>query len=797
MKGCARSRLPGWPVAVLALIALGGQIGGARAQDRKCLGIVLDNSSSMTSSDPNRQAVRAAAVLGDLLSDGDSYGVFPINGSTWALLDPHRREDFHRSLDSMRYDGVTPFVDGLGMVDEFLQKRSVKDGNGGSRNLVILLGDGDVQDLPDSLPIADRIRGRGVPMEGIFIGDVGATNFETLLGPGHASIRVTSAERAQSDAAMIEAFATVFQRFLGAKNLQRGLRVARPTFETTTSSRIRRGLLLVVGEGRLPPVKVLSGQSPAAIREGTIGGRMHRVLVFEPAPPSDRFRFEVPVASQERYSWLWLEDIDLDIQYRGDTVFNTGIPGRIAVQTVAGTPPAAVVEPKASIETVIEGRTVRLVDDGTAGDGAPGDGLFAAEVTFHQESEGKTIPLDFVLTSDVAERHLVQPVDVKRILFTAMLDHPPSVGIGMKEALKVVVKPTAKTPAGSPPPTVGVTLEDSKTAAVHVLRMQDDGVAPDETAADLVFTASLPDFRESGDWSVHATVEFLADKKELSGQLRVEGRLVVPPGFQGALDFGTLQAGDEREAALDLSKWDIRGEHEVPISIDGPRNRGLHIEVATEDGWESVSRDASDNRIRIREGTDSIRFRARVDECPGKRRPGADPLVVSMRFPDTSSFDVDLVVIVQPQSFWHCYGTYVIIATVATLLFLYFLGWFTHPTFHGRLGFNVEESPAALFTYSSTPLKRIAGRRWYRPAQAFVCTSGGGIEIRGKSRDGVARIEAGRDGAVTVFNLSGRLICEDVTSRSGWRSVAESERVELGRVYGLDGGNAFLGFRLE
>jgi len=775
-------------LAITCAVIVAGAVRPAAAAS--CVVVVLDNSGSMTGNDPNRQAVRSASMLVDLMEAGDAFAVIPINGAQLSrvgdLLTPEMQI---RALTFIQYAGGTTYA---GAMQE-LQRR-VDSGcgiNAEPRNtLVILLGDGDLQDSAASRPVADTLRARGIGIDGIFLGRGQASAFNDLLTAGHRPFPVpTGGDRTEGDAAMVKAFAEVFQQFLGARRLQHGLRQAAGSFSFRTTNRASGGTLLVVFEGGSGTATIETGPTPTSVRKRDIEGKHHEVLAFAAVPPSSDLRVRVDIPSGQRYSWMWIERLDVELDYTGDRTFFAGSEGRLRTRTRAGRPSVPMADPAAKIKATIEGRQVELFDDGLHGDGAAADGEYGAATTFGPAATGRSIPVEFVLTSDVVERRLIVPIEVKQQTFDLVGNYPPRVTVGEPFRIEAQLRFPALPRAGVPAKvTARVTGPDGQRSE---LELKDEGTGPKD--GRWLFTGTLAGFGRAGNAKVVISTTVDGATREHEGTVAVIGYLRIAKSFTGRVDLGDIAAHDTVEQEVQLAGIEVSGGHELELTMEGAPG---DVELEFNDGgtWKPVDPLLGRARLRVDETTKTLKLRVRVASCPG----GFDSAMTPWRIVLSNGSErgaIEVAARVASRGWIECYWRWMVGAVLTVLALLWVWGWFSHPRFAPRLQFVQVPNLGDAQGWPGVTLRTAAsGRRWYKPQQAFICWEAETLAVRGRPRGtSVARIVAMEGGAARVENTSGTL---SKCPAGEWVWVAASESIELDVSYAASGREGVLKFQI-
>lgn len=777
----------------------------ASAQPRS-LAVIIDTSSSMKTSDPARYTVQLSQILSDLLDDGDDMTVVRMadsescgDGPDRSLIIPvstANRERSKEGLRGLRYDsGGTHFAAAVRTAADALRRFPDRP-----RMLLFLADSGGLGGC-ESVLTRDLVRLRD---EGVMIA---AANLGSTTGAFDRNPAFDFTVPALDARGLIESVGLVYQRFLGAKQVQSGS--VDGDIEVEVAPYARRAYIVVAADGELGQLSAAPGNPAAASVDlhhrggghtnglagdsllgqiwkdltgrGSSVRREYRIVRLDrPAPGRWRFR-----ASQLQAAGAWLLVQELTpIEARWLEPSGTVVVGRDTVGVVAlfdgesGEPidPAMLADPDLTVE--VDGRRYTLRDDGTGADATAGDGRFSGLLRFEAgDSEAH-------LTFETATRSAVSSplaVEVRDAAWELEAASPERVEVGRETHLSVRLGAIGD--RGRLPPVDHVEAEVEGGQVI----LRDDGEGPDLRAGDDLFTGSwTPRTRGTHEVLFHAVVPNDAVRTATTAVIEVTGRLrlAAPP----PIDLGSAAAGDLVTTTLDLSASDVEGDFELRVTSDLVLQR-VAFEVEGDEGWRTLGRRPVTVRLGAAGGTRQLRLR--VGSCPPHVPAGGSyRLILEANGVDGTVQRVETTVLlsVEQEPWIACWWPLLAIGAGLVALGVAFHGFWSPTRFPPRYGVVIsqEEDVEEGFFY---PLRHHRASRsgFYRNASIFV---GSDYRLTGKASGAVARLRA-EGTQVRVYPAPGMTL---------WRRTADGDWIEVpeegitaffGTLYRKDDGHLY------
>jgi hypothetical protein len=296
---------------------------------------------------------------------------------------------------------------------------------------------------------------------------------------------------ARNSQQLLRPVAEVYQRFLGAKNVQTGS--LSPTFTVQMDEFVKDAYLVVAADGPLGLLQQ-SGRNPGAAdidlnyrgggeTFGLDGGRRgYRIVRFK-NPNAGPWTFNVSVGGGG--GWMLIQDRSVGLRLVSRTA-PSGMATSLEVEAYDERTGESIRDPSKlpgmSVELEIDGRRVKLSDDGASGDRAPGDGIYSASVIF--TGPGSKRLTGRLRTGDI-DRQVDLTVDVAEAGVSLVPSTPESVLVGQEVAIQAWLQSDA--PGGSPR---RYPLIQARTSNGETLELRDDGRGADATAGDGRYSAA-------------------------------------------------------------------------------------------------------------------------------------------------------------------------------------------------------------------------------------------------------------------------------------------------------------------
>jgi len=758
--------------AVCSLLAMSLSSAIAGAQGRR-VAVVLDTSGSMQRTDPQRYAVQMTKILADLLKDEDEltairiprasllgmlgrgdYGncSAPASSSLALSLDRRDRPGFKSRLDTMAtYDTNNYFASPIRTAIQALSLASGHD-----RMLLIVADSGGLG--PCDTPLTrelSRLHASGATVAAVNLGGAGA--FE-----GNPAFDFTIGARDAEG--LISAVARVYQRFLGSKRVQTG-RVD-GVVDVTIDPHVAEAYLVVAADGSLAPLEQ-AGSNPGASGidldyrgGGTTRGLDGRVRGYRivrlrvPEPGSWRFRASGLGGSA---GWLLVQDSAVGIRLVSSaraprnvaTVLEAELYDRITGRRIDE--PCNL--PGLDIRTEVEGREVHFSDDGTGGDREAGDCTFSATATFSKSGrQDLAVELE---TADL-DRTVRLEAEVVDLAWRLEPRSPDQAQVGTPVRLEAEIEPMVPGVEAARPDEVVVS-----SAGTELARLTDDGSAPDEAAADHVYSGTWTPAEPS---DVPLEYEARGGAPTQGGQGTLEVLGVLDLGSVPAVRFERIEGGGSATSTLDLSGAKVEGTYEARLTSTYDASRSL-LEIDTGKGWVPLSSQPVAIELTKR-GRRTWPLRLRAADCAQGVSPDQQfEIAVDTTGPAGAALRamVPLTATVAPDPWLQCWWPVLALGAGLCLVGVVVHGFWSPSRFARRLGvvLSPEEDMSEGYPHGIRQC-RGTGVGFYRDATVYVRDD---FRLSGTARGAIARFRA--DGK--------RVRIRPEPAVSIWRKTADDE----------------------
>jgi hypothetical protein len=777
---------------VLALLGALALAAPALAANRH-LAIVVDTSGSMQSADPRRYTMQLSQVLSDLLDTGDELSVIRMPGELFSFcsegvtpslvlrLDPGDRAVFKQRLDQfITFDTGTYFAAPIRTAISLLPQDQDEQ-----RMLLIIADSGGLGNCESVLTQEMlALKGNGVTVAAINIGSSSGA-----FDSNPAFDFTTAALDAQG---LIEAVALVYQRFLGAKQVQTGR--VQGEISVEIAPYVHEAFLVVAADGPISAIEQLPGNPSAATIDlnhrggGATKGldgvlRGYRIVRLE-RPVSGRWRFRA-VGTGDDAGWMLLQDSAVGARLVSPTTLPRGAAAPIEVELFDQRTGARITDssklPGLQTELEVDGRKLTFRDDGSGGDRQAGDGVLTTTTTFDRAGEQ---PLSIHLQSDFLDRRVALTANVIDAAWRLDVRTPRRGEVDRPVTLTVAVQPFGSPGTLRPPDRIDVLTGGA------VVELRDDGQGGDQRAGDRIFARN---------WTPSQTGTIHLDYTSVGGSastpagapIDVLGRLRF--GAPVPVRLGRLESDSTGSGQLDLSSADIRGDFEARVSTEFDGARSV-LELDSGKGWTAIGR----KPLTLRLGESGPRrwgLRLRVGECP-EGHSGARPfdVVITATSADGRPIRTTVPVTVEivPDSWLHCWWPVLALTfgVLATAVIIH--GYWSPSRFSPRLGvvLSPEEDLGEGFFH---PIRAHRGSSsgFYRDARIYVC---GDFRLAARPRNAVARLRADRK-QVRIAPSDGAIVWQR-TIEGEWEQIPTHEStVRFGNIYRNDPGSLFFELR--
>jgi len=784
-----------WPAIVPVWIVLSAIHAPAISATSRHLAIVVDTSNSMSDNDPQRYTMQLSQVLSDLVDTGDELSVIRMplesgfftdcsagpSSSLVLRLDPANRPGFKRDLD-----GLIQFNTGTFFAAPIRTAISLLPPDPNARRMLLVIADsGGLGDCGDALTeeLLDLKRS-GVTIAAI---NLGGTSGAFDNNP--AFDFTTSALDAQG---LTQAVALVYQRFLGAKQVQTGQVDGDITVEIAPY--VDEAFLVVAADG---PIGALSQVAPnpsaTSIDLNHRGGgstqgidgvqRRYRIARLE-RPGSGAWHFHVSGAG-ERAGWMLLQDSAVGVRMISSQTLPKGVEVPLEVELFDQRTGLRIADtsklPGLGVTLEMNGREVAFRDDGQGGDRQAGDGTFTATTTFDQAGDP---PLAVHLQSAFLDRKI--PITARIIDANWRLDvqTPKRAEVDQAMTLSVTLQPIGSAAALRLPDRIDV------LTGGPVVGLRDDGTGADRQAGDRTFTGS---WTPTDTGTVHLDYVPVGGSlaAQASGQLDVLGRLRF--GRPSPVQFGRLRSETDAIRQLDLSSADVRGGFDLQVTTSFECTRTV-MEIDLGNGWVCLGSQPLKLRL-AQDGRKSWPLRLRVGECPDAYPAGkAFGVIVAGVGADGNRIQtvVPVTAEIVADSWLQCWWPIVALTGGGLLAAIAFHGFWSPSRFPPSLGvvLSTEEDEEGFF--QGIRGESGSGSSFYRDARVFVCQDP--HRLSGKPRNAVARLRADRK-QIRIAPAPGCAVWRR-NAEGTWEQIQQEESTaRFGDLYRNEPGTLFFELR--
>jgi len=775
------------PSMLLALLAVTLTATPLHAATKRYLAILLDTSSSMQQSDVQRYTMQLSQILSDLMDDGDELGVIRLPREFFAScsegptsrnflrLDAADRAGFKRELDGLiQYNTGNFFAAPVRTAISFLSRDP-----SAPRMLLFIADSGGLGDCEEVLTreLVDLKRS-GVTIAAINIGS-SAGAFDTNPAFGFT----TNALDVQG---LIQAVALVYQRFLGAKQVQTGR--LQNDISVEIAPFVDQAFLVVAADG---PVSALAqgrgNPGAAAIDLNHRGGgetrgldgivRGYRIARLE-RPAAGRWHFEVPGGAAGG-AWMLIQDFGVGLRLLTPAVpkgANTPLEVELFDQRTGQKIADTSKLPGLQVTAEVNGQTLTFRDDGQGGDRQAGDGVLTATAAFDKAGDAA---LNVHLQSQLLDQKIQLNAHVIEATWRLEIQSPKCVEVDRPADLSVTLQPIGAAVGLHPPDRIDV------TAGGATIELRGD-----QKKGPNVFT---------GRWTPTSTGTFNLEYVPIGGSaaaqasapIEVRGRLQF--GRATPVKLGRIKSESTAAGQLDLGSADVRGQFDVNVSTPFQGAREL-LEVDLGKGWVPLGKDPQ--TLRLAEGSRRAwPLRLRAGSCPEPLPAGkpidvvvtgtnVDGRVVSTKIP------VEAEIVADP---WlHCWWPVIAAALALGAIGILIHGYWLPSRFPPRLGvvLSPEEDLNEGFLH---PIRAQRGSRsgFYRDARIYVCDD---FRLNSHPRNAVARLRANRK-QVRITPASGAAVWRQ-NAEGVWEQIPPGESTaRFGDVYRNDMATLFFELR--
>lgn len=751
-------------VALLAFVLL-PLAGWARERQ---IAVIIDTSGSMRGSDPPRYTVLLAQILGDLLAPEDVLTVVRLprrgscsDGPSNALavrLEAARRQRFKEAVDGLiDYGGDNHFAAPVRTAIAALA------GGAGSDRMLLMIADSG------GLAACERPLTRELVelhAEGVTIA---AINIGSSAGAFDANPAFDFTTAALDPEQIIASVALVYQRFLGAKQVQTGRVTGTVTVEIAPL--VEEAFLVVAADGPIAGLRQAAGNPRAGAVDldhrggGTVRGQDGRRRSYRIArlgsPAAGTWRFDLPGLADPA-AWMLLQDSAVALRVLAPPQVAEGVATTLTAELYDRRTGERITDPQLipglAVSVEVDGRTVTLTDDGKGGDEQAGDGILSARVTFDGPGR-RSLPVR--LESDLLERTVTAETEVVEATWQLEVTTPAETQVDSPLELSARL-----VPLGDPARLTAPERIDVLTGGPEAVALRDDGQGADRQAGDRVY---------AGTWTPDMLGELGLDYVPVGGDgltpraskpLEVLGRLEL--GTPPPLDFGRLGSGEEAPARLDLGGARVRGHFEVQARADFDARRAV-LEIDPGSGWVPLGEEPLTLEL-AEGGPRAWPLRLRVGSCP-RRHAGSEPATLHLEATgaggEAITAALPLVVTIVEDPWLVCWWPLLAALAGAVTAAVLVHGFVSPSRFPPRLGvvLSPEEDMSEGFFH---PIRAVrgSGSGFYRDARVYVRPD--------------CRLSARATGALACLRAAGgRVRIEPVGGAGLWRLNADDTAERL------------------
>ena len=697
---------------------------GLLCAEKREVAVVMDTSSSMNGYDRPRYAVQVSKILADLMADGDGYTVARL--AEGSLGGENCASPADRALETRLSGDRQAFKDRLDRASIYnirfnhfaaaVHTARASFSSGPARRMFLFIADsGGLDNCEGSLSRELHELRR----QGVF---VAAINLGGSVGSFGSNPGIESAQLARNSMELVGAVARVYQRFLGAKNVQTG--PVSGAVEVHVDPFVKEAFLVVASDGAIGTLEQ-AGSNPGADSVdlnfrggGTTRGldgrdRSYRLVRLD-RPKAGAWRFRAPGLDG---GYMLLQDFSLS--------------ARLVTSTVS------VGKPSTLTWDVINDATGQRVTDSSFLDGLQLEVELGGSKKLLHHREGQ-----FQLTHTFPGMGK-QLVNAR--LMSRTLDRTATAEVNVTEpAHRLVQSGPVRGEAGRP----------------LVIRVQVDSAGtglrpPSKIVAELPeggVVELLPEPRGwyVGKWTPNGSGVFSLrlsspDASFETAEVPVEIVGKFEPGNVAAVRIGPVKSQSVKADRLDLSAAEVRGTVRGQLSTDWSRHRTA-FEIQTPSGWRELGPVPMELLINER-GPRTWQLRLRAGECPAACSFN-EPHRLTLETPQLSGTalrtEISVQMEVKPDSFLVCWWWPITLLT-GILLAAFAINGFVFPTrFPARAGLQLspeEDLGEGFFAnFRRQPGSRVG---FYRSARLYLSED---FRLKGKPKGAFVRIRAGKAG---------------------------------------------------
>jgi hypothetical protein len=747
------------------------------------IAILIDTSSSMRSNDKARYTVQLTQIIAELLDPNDKLTVIGMldNGScsvgpsmSLALhLNPNDYPSFKQQLDTkIQYDTGTYFAAAIRTAIQVLSLNQHK------QRMLLIIADSGGLDCRESWDDLVKLHDSGAMVAAMNIGS-SAGAFDSKPGFDFTAAALDSEK-------LVAAVAQVYQKFLGAKQVQTG--AVQQNIEVEIAPFVSEAFLVVAADGSVNSLQQVAGNPNAkqvALNHGSgqttgLDGRTrHYRIARLAAPASGSWRFKVPNLT-DTAGWMLIQDSTVSVRFISPPVLAKGIITPIEIELYDKTTGLRITELSKltglNLLLNIEGQEIHFNDDGIESDHKANDGVLTGQVTFNKIGKQQ---VSAHLQSDFLDRKIPLKIKVIKAAWHLEVTSPSKAEIESPATLSVALHPIGRFADLIPPQHI-----EAITGDLPVI-LRDNGKNGDQQANDKVYSGVWKPFNLG-----KRQLEYIpiggTGAKPVNAEIEVIGNLKF--GKPVPINLGQVGSNATTTGVFDLSTAEVKGTFEVQVSTDYVGS-GTTLEIDAGNGW--VDLETHQVTIQLNQSDNLIwPLRLRTGRCPaGSPANETFKLIVEGVNAEgkTLSSEIMLSVEILEEPWLTCW--WLVIATgIGGLLMIFVIYGFISPArFPSHLGvvLSPEENMDEGF-FHPIRAQRGTGSGFYRDAKVHICAD---FRLSGKSRSAIARLRA--EGKPRIQPVAGNTIWQQ-TADGAWEKLPREETMaRFGTVYKDDLGVLF------
>jgi len=364
---------------------------------------------------------------------------------------------------------------------------------------------------------------------------------------------------------------------------------------------------------------------------------------------------------------------------------------------------------------------------------------------------------------------------IERSSLGPVILEPRSVIAGVETTLLVALR-ASEGGADIRPADLGEDVKMEATVEGRTVELRDDGVAPDTAAGDGRFAGTIT-LSQPGQAAVSVRASNSFIDRTTEGTIEVSGmfRYTGPPV---ALDFGTLQAGEESCVALTFNAEHVGS---VPLELKAleslPGGHALELRAvgsATRPGGEALRIGPTDEK------TLCLVTERRAPSSSGDSKRWVELRMRGVDAPE-AGVPLELSWQVNGLSFWELWKWWILGALGLLILAFIIYGFIKPHSFPRELALIYVPELSDMEDNLPQPIRswKGTGKGWYRNAKAYLTPD---FRITGKKRGALVSLEAVGRRTVLVKGIGGQLFRDG--GDGDWDEVPEQgRRIRGGETY--------------